>query len=308
MIETNDTLNFFVPINKMKSISKSKASNILVSGWASTGERDFQGETVEPLGIDATYLFNNGFINYEHDQDIVIGAPTKKSYVDPDKGLYVEAVLWRDVPEVQELMNLYDHIRDSGIDRSLGFSIEGNVEDRDIDDPSIIKKVMVTGVALTKNPANSGALLDTVVKSNNIRQIEKIKQENAYKTKMARVNAKKSFEAGYGISPDTQVDGASLRPESLANHLTYLAHSVELLNTKGGLDNFALATAKEIDKRNPEDKEIKALFLQVMTGISKPEALSQLEKLHEDEVSNAKTESGIDSSDSSSDDSDDEDD
>lgn len=292
----------------MKYISRAKTSNILVSGWASTGERDFQGETVEPLGIDATYLFSNGFIDYEHDTNNVIGVPTKKSYVDPDKGLYVEAVLWRDAPEVQELMKLYDHIRDSGIDRSLGFSIEGNVKKRDEDDPSIIKKIMVTGVALTKNPANGGALLDTVIKSNNIRQIEKIKQENAYKTEMARANAIKSFEAGYGISPDTQVDGASLRPEALANHITYLAHSLELLNSKGGLDNFALDTAKEIDKCNPEDKEIKALFLQVMTGISKSEALSQLEKLHEDEVSNAKVESEIDSSDSSSNDSDDEDD
>ena len=82
-----------MPIDTIKSVNTDdtveKGSNgqILVSGWASTGDRDFQGETVEPIGIDATYLFNNGWIDYEHDTNKVIGAPTSNSYVDTDKGL-----------------------------------------------------------------------------------------------------------------------------------------------------------------------------------------------------------------------------
>lgn len=280
----NDTLNFYVPIDTVKTVDsdveKSKSKEILVSGWASTGDRDFQGETVEPIGIDATYLFNNGWIDYEHDTEKVIGAPTENSYVDTNKGLYIEARLFKRCPEVKELMNLYDDIQDSGVNRSLGFSIEGNVRERDEDDPSIIKNVMVTGVALTRNPANGSALLDSVIKSNNAKQVQKNKWRRAYKKTVS--NNQKSFEAGYGISPETQHDGGALRPESLLAHITYLTHSMEQLNENGGLEEFTRSMAKTIDERNPEDQSIKTMFLQIMTGVSKSEAMHTVQ----DEVSN----------------------
>lgn len=268
-----------------ESIEKSKSKEILVSGWASTGDRDFQGETVEPIGIDATYLFKNGWIDYEHDTERVIGAPTENSYVDTDKGLYIEARLFKSRPEVKDLMSLYDDIKDSGVNRSLGFSIEGNVQERDEDDPSIIKRVMVTGVALTRNPANGSALLDSVIKSNNIRQVEKNKWTRVYREKILP-DKEKSFEAGYGVSPETQTDGGALRPESLLNHITQLTYSVKELTQNGGLEEFTQAMAKAIDERNPDDPSIKAMFLQVMTGISKAEAMHTLE----DEVSNPQLE------------------
>lgn len=287
-----------MPIDTIKSVNADdtveKGSNgqILVSGWASTGDRDFQGETVEPIGIDATYLFNNGWIDYEHDTNKVIGAPTSNSYVDTDKGLYIEARLFKDVPEVKEMMSLYDNIQESGVNRSLGFSIEGNVRERDEDDPSIIKDVMVTGVALTKNPANGSALLDSVIKSNNAKQVEKNKWMRAYK-KTRPNNAKKTYEAGYGITPETQHDGGALRPESLLSHITYLTHSMEQLNENGGLDEFIHEMAKAIDERSPEDKSIKAMFLQITTGVSKSEALRTL--AGEDEgIDNTKLEHQLD--------------
>lgn len=177
--------------------------------------------------------------------------------------MYVEAELWRDNQDVSNLMDLYDHIRNSETKRHLGFSIEGIVTERDDEDESIIKAVTVTGVAVTKNPANGQALLSDVIKSNNAKQI-KAKQ------------TEKTLEAGYGTSPETQQDGGALRPETMADHVTFLVHSIKQLNETENLSEFTQATAKLIDERNPEDDDIKAMFLQIMTGVSRNEALDAL--------------------------------
>lgn len=69
------------------------------------------------------------------------------------------------MPQVQDIIKLYHNIKDNNIDRNLGFSIEGNVIERDEDDESIIRQVQITGVAVTKNPANTDATWELLTKS-----------------------------------------------------------------------------------------------------------------------------------------------
>lgn len=69
------------------------------------------------------------------------------------------------MPQVQDIIKLYHNIKDNDIDRNLGFSVEGNVIERDEDDESIIRQVQITGVAVTKNPANTDATWELLTKS-----------------------------------------------------------------------------------------------------------------------------------------------
>lgn len=163
MIILNKAFNVFLPFDK---VSKSEDDNntYTVEGYASTSDRDLQSETILPSGIDDSYLIENGWIDFEHDTDQVIGVPTKNTHVD-QHGLYLQAKLFKNMPQVQDIMKLYHNIKDNGIDRNLGFSIEGNVLERDDNDESIIRQVQITGVAVTKNPANTHATWELVSKS-----------------------------------------------------------------------------------------------------------------------------------------------
>ena len=109
---------------------------------ASTGKVDLQQEQIDPRGIDASYLVSDGWVDYEHDPDQVIGVPTKNTHVD-SKGLFLEAKLFKNMPQVQDIMKLYHNIKDNNIDRHLGFSIEGNVIERDEDDDSILLSLIL---------------------------------------------------------------------------------------------------------------------------------------------------------------------
>lgn len=245
-----DNFDIFLPFNKIeKSKDKDVKKNVFVAGWASTPALDYQGERLDSFGLDASYLFKNGFVDYEHDREKVIGYPTSKSFVDPQKGLYVEAELFGDMPEVQNVLKLNNNLKKSQANRKLGFSIEGKVVKRDPVDKSIVRQVMVTGVAVTKNPANPEATWEQVQKSN-------------------------AMTAGTGASPDTQRNGGALRPESMASEIVNLATRIrEMEACVPDLDVFVKDTASALDSRGANDALIYQIFLQLFSGYSAEDAL-----------------------------------
>lgn len=251
-----DNFDIFLPFDRVeKSKSNKKSNNIFVAGWASTPALDFQGERLDSFGLDASYLFDNGFVDYEHDQDKVIGYPTDKSFVDPEKGLYVEAELFGDMPEVQNVVKLNNNLKKAQAKRKLGFSIEGKVLKRDPVDKSIVREVMVTGVAITKNPANPEATWEQVQKSNN------------------------ALMAGTGYSPSTQRGGGSLRPESMAGEIVNLAARIrEMESSVPDLDVFVKDTANAIEDRGVSDVLVYQLFLQIFSGKSAEDVIQALPK------------------------------
>ena len=248
----NKSFGVFLPIDKVSKSKDSETSNITVSGWASTPDQDLQGETIDSHGINADYLISDGWVDYEHDRDIVIGFPTENSFVDSNKGLFLEAELFGNDPHVQEIIKLYNNIKEAGANRNLGFSIEGKVEERDGADESIIRKVNITGVAVTKNPANTEATWEVLQKS---------------------ILNDKSLEAGHGISPSTQTDGAAFRTESLSTSLISLARNLDGLDNTG-LQSVGSTVAQVLDDRGITDDTTLATFLQLFSGLSKQEALT----------------------------------
>lgn len=261
-------ISFQVPISSAKEVTKSvdgeETPAIIIGGWASTATRDFQGESIDPIGIDSSYFVEHGWVDWEHDTDDKIGVPTKNTFTDGDKGLYVEAELFPDNPHVKDLMQLTKDLESIGSDRKIGFSIEGEIGERDSYDDTIIRSVWITGVAVTGNPANPDATWDYIQKS-----ITEANHNKAHTHKGA-------LEAGTGVSPETQIDGGALRPESIASTIINLSWSIGKMSPQE-LDTIGKAVAHSLDRR-PDNPVANRIFLQIFKGLSQAEAQNLLSK------------------------------
>lgn len=255
--------DIYLPIDSIeKAKSNSNVENYIVRGYASSNDRDYQGEKIDQSGMDISYLMSDGYIDIEHDKSDICGVPTENTHMD-EHGLYLEAVLFGDNPGVQRMLSLQRNFDKSGIKRNIGFSIEGTVLERDSLDESIVRQVQCTGVALTTHPANKYARVDswdTLVKSMNADTLEDVE---------------KAWCAGSGVSPKTQQGGAALRTESLSSDIISLASRLNQLKKMGVEANGIVAQlADELDKH--PDNGAKELFLQVFSGVSHKDAVKIL--------------------------------
>jgi hypothetical protein len=140
------------------------------------------------------------------------------------------------MPQVQDIIKLYHNIKDNNIDRNLGFSIEGNVIERDEDDESIIRQVQITGVAVTKNPANTDATWELLTKS--LFDVDKTEKE-AKETKplmsmTVKVNkAKDNFHSStYSYSfDDSTGKNSSHTPEDIEDKGTQTVDGKKVVST-----------------------------------------------------------------------------
>lgn len=246
--------NIFVPMDIEGSVEKSEQSSDgewYVRGFATTPDLDLQGDIILPQGVDMSYFLTKGWINYEHKQDAeyIIGVPTDNCRVDLSKGLFVEAKLLKDNKYAQSMWELARTIQKSGINRQLGFSIEGAITSRNDRDNRVIEGVTVRNVALTTHPANPQATWETVVKS---------------------------WTTGHGTSPDTQVDAGALRREMFAPDITNLTNAVKAVAKMYGMEKsdkeFILSeVAKCLDSDTP-NLSYSAIMLQLGRGVSLQEA------------------------------------
>ena len=251
-------VDLFVPIDLEESIKKSNENPNekawYVSGYATTPDLDLQDDIIDPSGIDISHLITNGYINYEHHQgnEYRIGVPTEGTHVDPNVGLYVEAKLYKGNPYAKGMWQLANNIAKSGVDRKLGFSIEGFAKARDPKDPRIIKSTYITNVALTTNPANPHATWDAFMKS---------------------------FLAGTGITPETQVGAAALRHETLAQSLFTISWHLKHHSSEEEFKHVWDEVGDYLDAMGRFTPESAIVFLQLSKGYSRAEAKEKLEKL-----------------------------
>lgn len=293
------SFNVFLPIDKV-SKSDDKDSNVyIISGMASTADKDLQGETIDPSGIDASYLIHDGYVDFEHDHDQVIGVPTENTHVD-SKGLFVEAKLFKNMPQVQDIIKLYHNIKDNGIKRSLGFSIEGNVIERDMSDDSIIRQVQITGVAVTKNPANTHATWELLSKSIFNANTSKEKTDSEKTTKMnplvsmtVKLNnnkhVNKALIAGTDITPENLTDGGAFRAESLSGQLVSFAENLKEAR-EIGLTPIANSVADLLAKGDSIDDEVMTLFLQLFEGLSYTDSLAVVHAINSNKLTESRLE------------------
>ncbi|AKA61275.1 head maturation protease [Staphylococcus phage Stau2] len=237
--------NAFMDIDVFKSIGTSTENkgNIIIKGMASTGSLDLGNDIVDPKGIDISYFVDHGYVNDNHDKNKIIGYPTKNCSVTPE-GLYVEAELFRDNENVQKYMELAENLEKSNSGRKIGMSIEGSVRARNKNDNRVIDSILITGLALTPNPMNTTATIDTVIKS---------------------------FLTGTETTPDTQVDAGALRKESLASSITNLTYVTKIKDVKEYNDIWN-NVVEDLTKSNNMGYEESVITLQLAKGLSRKDA------------------------------------
>ncbi|AMQ66591.1 head maturation protease [Bacillus phage Shbh1] len=248
--------DIFAPIDISNSIEKSNKNpndkSWYVKGYATTPDLDLQEDIIDPKGIEISHFLQHGYLNYEHYQgdEYKIGAPTDGTHVD-DVGLYVEGKLYKHNPYAKSIWDLANNIAKSGIDRKLGFSIEGFARKRNDEDPRIIEKCYITNVAITTNPANPQATWDAILKT---------------------------FVTGHGITPETQVDGAALRAESFARSLYNLSFTYKACEDPTEFKELWKEIGSYLDSMDRYSHECAIMYLQLSKGYSRKEAITKLDK------------------------------
>lgn len=246
----NEKFNIFLPIEK--SIKSDESHGRFIRGYASTPNEDAVGDIVLPSEININTFMNRGYINYEHKEgsSFKIGVPTDKTYIDPKRGLYVEAKLFDDNPYADKMWEFAKRISSGeekqSDDHMLGFSIEGNFSHRDMSDLRVMKNVNITNVALTINPKNKHASWQAFTKS---------------------------LTTGDDIILPGDTGSQVLRAQNIARDIKNISFAIQDFS-----GNDWLNVAKALDQEDRFDDTTAAIFLQLQQGVSFTDAKNRINK------------------------------
>lgn len=155
--------NFWIPIQK--AVKKTEQEDeMILEGIASTSREDLDGEFLDPTGFDLSYFNESGLVNYHHQStqspNSIIGEPIE-SRITPE-GLYVKVKLYKENPLAREVYESTKMLQNSSKKRRMGFSIEGQAQERDAKNPKRINRAKITGLAITFAPKNSDTFAEIV--------------------------------------------------------------------------------------------------------------------------------------------------
>jgi len=170
MSEQVDLFSVWTPINIQKAQDgPEEPMKAPIAGIVSTDGVDLQGDKIIQEGCDWDYFLKRGWLNYEHKQgpEFIVGYPTKvKSTVhDGKNATMIEGYLLLDRPRAKEVYESAKAIQKASDGRSIGFSVEGQVLQRDPKDPKRILKARILNVSVTAHPVNPDARLEVLARS-----------------------------------------------------------------------------------------------------------------------------------------------
>lgn len=130
-----------------------------VKGVVSSEIEDQAGDIIKQDGLDWSYFLDKGYFNWEHQSgpENILGYPTK--IVKGDSDTSVEGYLFLDRPKAKDAYDMAKILKDVQAPRSIGFSIEGQVMERDKENDHIITKAKILNVSITAHPCNPDAKL-----------------------------------------------------------------------------------------------------------------------------------------------------
>lgn len=149
-----------------KAESDDEPQSVEIGGVCSTDDLDFEGETIAQDGIDWSYFLRHGWFNHEHEQgpSAVLGHPVKIEPID-ERRTRVEGVLYLGKALGRQIYETALALKKAAAPRSLGFSIEGQVIQRDPTNPKKVLKARVLNVAITSAPVNPHTNLELIARS-----------------------------------------------------------------------------------------------------------------------------------------------
>lgn len=168
---------FYTPAQVYENLSKSGAKrHMRIGGPIGSECEDIAKEVVLQKGLNYDdFLGLRGFFNKNHSQDTldILGAPESVRLYEagekmPDGSIAKHATTWvegflYDTAKGRETYELAKAMQGSG--KSLGFSIEGHVEERSGPGNRTISKARIQNVAITHVPCNPDARLEILLRS-----------------------------------------------------------------------------------------------------------------------------------------------
>jgi len=171
--EAHEIIHDWMPFDVFYKADAPKGQRRRIRGIISTAHRDLQGERVDQDGMDLTAIREGrGWFNDNHERrtGYELGVPTRVWRTDvrdatgkttPATG--VEGYLL-DTPDAQRVWSTAKALQGTG--RSLGFSVEGAILERDPLDRSVINRSVVRQIAITRCPVNPHTRLDLAKAAN----------------------------------------------------------------------------------------------------------------------------------------------
>ena len=147
-----------------------KDNKARIGGIISTDTVDLQGDQIMQSGCDWSYFLKRGWFNYEHKPgaENIVGIPKAVQPVTLDGGKQatrVEGFLLLDRPRAREVYEAAKAIQKAEEGRAIGFSVEGQVLQRDPTNPKIVTKARILNVSVTAHPVNPDARLEVLARS-----------------------------------------------------------------------------------------------------------------------------------------------
>ena len=157
-----DNFEFFIEADLIKStgekitkVNELDYDNMYLAGIASDSEKDIQGEILSPDKYDLQYIISGkGKVNWNHDSTKIIGEIIEAKVLKGNK-LYVKARLLSTSQLAKDIYkNAFEMQSDVKSNIRLSWSVEGQAMERDEKDSSIVKRALITIIALTNTPVN----------------------------------------------------------------------------------------------------------------------------------------------------------
>lgn len=217
-----DTFRFVVPAD----LEKGKDGEYRIRGLASTERVDQQGETIIQKGIDLTPIDKKkGIINFDHQKGPENTIGLLDGYTRTAKGLHIEGRLFKNHTKAKAVREIMESLGEGDRGR-VGLSVEGQILERDLANPLIIKKCRINAVAITLNPVNTDTFADLIKSMSNAEDVEFNAEEQASEVKsdeavftatqvMAIVQKALAIGAGAVGAPADKTGGDALQPSDM---------------------------------------------------------------------------------------------
>lgn len=251
-----DNFRLCIPMELKKSEQTDDGEEMRIMGYASTCDKDRQGDSILQKGLDISDFVNHGWFNHDHDNKIILGYPDKEKTRIDRHGFWVEGTLLKSVPLAKSIFDISRELIKSNAPRRYGFSVEGKTLQRDT--LGKIIKAKVYNVAITPNPVNTFTSMDVLMKSFSDELLDK------------------SMEAGYSSNVGGVNSGACLKNEDLESAFRVLAKAF------GGNEDAssALSRVKAFLNKSMNSDEL-ALYFQLSKGLSRERSLELVKQLNQ---------------------------
>lgn len=163
MKSSNNKFRFFAPVDLLEKGKDKKGNDVYkVGGVISDPSTDSDGENLDPSGFDFSE-FN--YINWNHGKSPsdIIGEPESWKVL-PNKSVYMEGYIYPESDKGQEAIELMKVLQNSKKGNHLGWSVEGQVLERDVMNENRVTKARITAVALCPFPKNGNTFAQLLKK------------------------------------------------------------------------------------------------------------------------------------------------